>query len=95
VPSPQAKLNSKNNHQSLKMELCFITSNLYNSTRAYQNPICDLLTCCWNISAARTASWQGEGEVVDAIGDKIVVKLDDGRTQNFPSDDLQDNNSAG
>ena len=37
----------------------------------------------------------GEGEVVDATGDKIDVKLDSGETQTFPSDDLQDNNSAG
>ncbi|MEO3407601.1 hypothetical protein AAFN85_27025 [Mucilaginibacter sp. CAU 1740] len=36
-----------------------------------------------------------EGEVVDASGDRISVKLDSGVTKEFPSDDLQDNNSAG
>ena len=38
---------------------------------------------------------KGEGEVVDAIGDNIVVKLDDGHSETFPSDDVHDNNSAG
>jgi hypothetical protein len=33
--------------------------------------------------------------VVDAIGDKIIVKLDNGATQTFPSGDLQDDNIAG
>ena len=37
----------------------------------------------------------GEGEVIDAIGDSIEVKLDNGETQTFPSNDIQDNNSAG
>ncbi len=37
----------------------------------------------------------GEGEVVETIGDKIVVKLDTGSTETFASDDVQDNNSAG
>jgi hypothetical protein len=36
-----------------------------------------------------------EGEVVDAIGDKIVVKLDKGETRTFPSGELTDNNDAG
>jgi hypothetical protein len=37
----------------------------------------------------------GEGEVVDAIGDNIVVKLDNGATQTFASGDVRDNNSGG
>jgi len=32
-----------------------------------------------------------EGEVVDAIGGKIVVKLGNGATQTFPSGDIEDN----
>jgi hypothetical protein len=47
------------------------------------------------LKGQRVISPEGEGEVVDAIGDQIVVKLDKGQTQTFPSDDLQDNNSAG
>ena len=43
----------------------------------------------------RVLTPSGEGEVVDTIGDKIVVKLDTGATEPFPSDDIQDNNSAG
>jgi hypothetical protein len=37
----------------------------------------------------------GEGEVVDAVGDKIVVKLKSGKVQTFPADELQDNSNAG
>jgi hypothetical protein len=37
----------------------------------------------------------GDGEVADAAGDKIIVKLDNGLTQAFPADELTDNNSAG
>jgi hypothetical protein len=47
------------------------------------------------LKGQRVITPEGEGEVVDAIGDKIVVKLDKGQTQTFPSDDLEDNNSAG
>lgn len=43
----------------------------------------------------RVLTPSGEGEVVDTIGDKIVVKLDSGSTETFPSDDVQDNNNAG
>ena len=43
----------------------------------------------------RVITPEGEGEVVDAIGDNIVVKLDCGATQTFRSGDLQDDNSAG
>jgi hypothetical protein len=47
------------------------------------------------LKGQRVISPQGEGEVIDAIGDKIVVKLDNGKTETFPSGDLEDNNSAG
>jgi hypothetical protein len=47
------------------------------------------------LKGQRVITPDGEGEVVDAIGDHIEVKLDNGETKTFPSDDLQDNNSAG
>lgn len=47
------------------------------------------------LKGQRVISPDGEGEVVDAIGDNITVKLDNGKTETFPSDDLEDNNSAG
>ena len=47
------------------------------------------------LKGQRVITPEGEGEVVDAVGDKIEVKLDSGRTQTFTSDVLQDNNSAG
>jgi len=33
------------------------------------------------LKGQRVIKPEGEGEVVDAIGDKIVVKLDNGRTK--------------
>jgi preprotein translocase subunit YajC len=36
----------------------------------------------------------GKGEVVDSTGDKIEVKLDNGVTQTYSSDDIQDDTSA-
>ncbi|MEZ2335342.1 hypothetical protein [Mucilaginibacter sp. RCC_168] len=47
------------------------------------------------LKGQRVITSEGEGEVIDAIGDKVVVKLDKGETQTFPSDDLQDNSNAG
>ena len=47
------------------------------------------------LKGQRVITPMGEGDVVDAIGDKIVVKLDNGHTETFPSGDLTDNNSAG
>jgi hypothetical protein len=47
------------------------------------------------LKGQRVITPKGEGEVADAIGDKIVVKLDDGSTQTFSSDDVSHNNSAG
>ncbi len=43
----------------------------------------------------RVVTPEGGGEVVDTIGDKIVVKLDNGHTQTFPADDVHDDTSAG
>ena len=47
------------------------------------------------LKGQRVISPVGEGEVIDAIGDKIVVKLDSGEIQTFPSEELQDNSDAG
>jgi hypothetical protein len=47
------------------------------------------------LKGQRVITPEGEGEVIDAIGDNIEVKLDTGPTQTFSSEDLQDNNSAG
>ena len=43
----------------------------------------------------RVATPEGEGEVVDTIGEKIVIKLDNGHKQTFPSDEVHDDTSAG
>jgi hypothetical protein len=47
------------------------------------------------LKGQRVITPDGEGEVVDAIGDNIEVKLDNGETQTFPSGELTDNNDAG
>lgn len=47
------------------------------------------------LKGQRVISPDGKGEVIDAIGDKIVVKLDDGQTETFPSDQLADDSNAG
>ena len=47
------------------------------------------------LKGQRVITPEGEGEVTDAIGDNIEVKLDKGETRTFASDELQDNNSAG
>jgi len=47
------------------------------------------------LKGQRVITPNGQGEVIDAIGDDITVKLDNGTTQEFPSGDLQDDNSAG
>ena len=47
------------------------------------------------LKGQRVISPDGEGEVLDAIGDKIVVKLDAGQTETFPADQLQDDSNAG
>lgn len=47
------------------------------------------------LKGQRVITPMGEGEVADAMGDEIVVRLDNGQTETFPSDELTDNNSAG
>lgn len=47
------------------------------------------------LKGQRVITPDGKGEVVDAIGTDIKVKLDNGTEQDFKSEDLQDDNSAG
>jgi hypothetical protein len=47
------------------------------------------------LKGQRVISPGGKGEVIDAIGDNIVVQLDNGHTETYASDDLQDDSSAG
>jgi hypothetical protein len=47
------------------------------------------------LKGQRVITPEGRGEVMDASGDNIIVKLDKGFTKTFPSGDLEDDNSAG
>jgi hypothetical protein len=47
------------------------------------------------LKGQRVITPEGEGEVIDASGDKVLVKLDNGRTETFSSEDMQDNTNAG
>lgn len=37
----------------------------------------------------------GKGEVLETIGDKVVVKLDSGEVKTYPSTDIEDDSNAG
>lgn len=43
----------------------------------------------------RVTSPGGPGEVIEVIGDKIVVKLENGETSTFSSAEVEDDSSAG
>jgi hypothetical protein len=47
------------------------------------------------LKGQRVISPEGKGEVVDAIGNTITVKLDSGDSKKFESEDLHDDNNAG
>jgi hypothetical protein len=47
------------------------------------------------LKGQRVISPDGGGEVTDAIGDQIEVKLDNGTIKCFASDQLTDDNDAG
>lgn len=47
------------------------------------------------LKGQRVSSPDGKGEVIDAIGDKIIIKLDNGQTETFPSEQLLDDSNAG
>jgi hypothetical protein len=43
----------------------------------------------------RVKTPEGDGEVLDTIGEKTEVKLDSGEIKTFSSDDVTDDSSAG
>jgi hypothetical protein len=47
------------------------------------------------LKGQRVISPEGNGEVTDATGDKVEVKLDSGETKSFDSGDLTDDSDAG
>lgn len=47
------------------------------------------------LKGQRVTSPDGQGEVIDSVGDKIVVQLDNGHTETFPADQLEDDSNAG
>lgn len=48
-----------------------------------------------NLKGQRVISPEGKGEVLETIGDKVVVKLDSGEVRTYPSNDIEDDSSAG
>jgi uncharacterized protein YueI len=48
-----------------------------------------------NLKGQRVISPDGKGEVLETIGDKVVVKLDSGEVRTYPSNDVEDDSSAG
>ncbi|UOE47923.1 hypothetical protein MTO98_26280 [Mucilaginibacter sp. SMC90] len=48
-----------------------------------------------NLKGQRVLSPGGKGEVLETIGDKVVVKLDSGEIRTYPSGDVEDDSSAG
>lgn len=47
------------------------------------------------LKGQRVTSPDGPGEVLETIGDKVVVKLDNGETETFAAEDLADDSNAG
>jgi hypothetical protein len=47
------------------------------------------------LKGQRVTSPEGPGEVLETIGDTVVVQLDNGTTSTFPSEDVSDESSAG
>lgn len=48
-----------------------------------------------NLKGQRVISPDGKGEVLETIGDKVVVKLDSGEIKTYLSDDIEDDSNAG
>ena len=48
-----------------------------------------------DIKGNRVTTPDGSGEVVETIGYKVNVKLDDGRVQSYSRNDVTDHSSAG
>jgi preprotein translocase subunit YajC len=47
------------------------------------------------LKGQRITSPGGPGEVIEIIGDKVVVKLDNEETKTFASDEITDDSNAG
>jgi len=47
------------------------------------------------LKGQRITSPGGPGEVIETIGDKVIVKLDIGQTSAYPSAEVADNSNAG
>jgi len=47
------------------------------------------------LQGQRVITPQGSGEVIDSIGEKIVVRLDNGHTETFLAADIHDDSNAG
>ena len=47
------------------------------------------------LKGQRVISPRGKGEVLDAVGDDIIVQLDNGETETFPAGQLLDDSNAG
>jgi hypothetical protein len=47
------------------------------------------------LKGQRVTSPGGPGEVIETIGDKVVVKLDTGETNTYPSAEVADDSNAG
>ena len=47
------------------------------------------------LKGQRVITPDGQGEVVECIGDDIEVKLNSGENKTYSSDDVEDDNSAG
>jgi hypothetical protein len=48
-----------------------------------------------NMKGQRIISPDGQGEVLEIIGDKVVVKLDSGEVRTYASADIEDDSNAG
>lgn len=47
------------------------------------------------LKGQRVISPDGPGEVIETIGDKVIVGLDNGETSTYPLAEVADNSSAG
>jgi hypothetical protein len=47
------------------------------------------------LKGQRITSPGGPGEVIETIGDKVVVQLDSGETSTYSSDEVSDDSNAG
>lgn len=58
-------------------------------------PVIPLSNKLMNLKGQRVVSPDGQGEVLETTDDSVVVKLDSGEIKTYPSDDVEDDSSAG